>query len=209
MILTTTRGDEAWRRAHRGKITPSDAAAFLARPGTRRRRALVERLVLDVEGVEQHTDEHPDPWAEQHEVDVRVAIAAYRRETGASVVTPGMIGSDVLTWLACSPHGLGDGGVVHTRTRRTARVFHVERGKMRLADRVRAQLTAWICDAAWCDVVDVWVPGYGLPDRQCIVREIASHEWVSENVLPQLTTVWRDVAASLQARSCPSRTARG
>jgi len=200
IVITTERGTEAWRAAHRLRVCTSDAAAFMARAGTKRRHALIERLVLDIEGIGQHTDEIPDPWALEHETDVAVAVASYRNATGIDVERAGMVASDLLTWLVCSPHGLAEEGVVWTRTKRTLRSFTAKRGTLTHVDRVRAQLMAWICERSWCDVVDIWVPGLGLPDRISITREVASYAWVSENVMPPLVTLWRDVAERLHDR---------
>lgn len=200
IVVTTERGTEAWRAAHRRRVCASDAVAFMARVGTKRRHELIERLVLDIEGIGQHTDETPDPWAEQHETDVAVAVAAYRRATATDVARAGMIASQHLTWLVCTPHGLTPEGVVWTRTKRTLRSYTAKRGVLTRVDRVRALLMAWICERDWCDVVDVWVPGLGLDDRLCITRELASHAWVSENVMPPLVSLWRDVATRLRDR---------
>jgi hypothetical protein len=198
--ITNERGHAEWRAAHRGRITVSDAPAFMAKTGSKRRQKLVDRLVLDREGVEQHTDEQPEPWAVRHEADIVAAVQAYRQTTQAKLQTCGMIAHSTSTWLVCSPHALLDGGVLWTRTRETSRVFHVERGKLRTVDRVRAQLMAWICEREWCDVCDVWVPGMGFPNRVHIVREALNVPWVCEIVLPRLAAVWRDVAAQLKNR---------
>ncbi len=189
--LTAERGTPEWRAAHRCKISASDAGAFMAAAGTKARQALIDRLLLDFQGIDDHRDDHPDPWMEQHEVELKAAVEAYGKSRRVPVRTPGLIGSDTLSWLVCSPHGLTESAVIMTRTRRTMQAWAEGRWRFSRAERVKAQLTAWICGLPFVRVVDVCF--YGTRVRLHVHEEHTSFEWLSATALVKLVSVWNDL----------------
>lgn len=201
IVLVPERGTEAWRAAHRGHICASDAAGILASPGTDRYNELVRRLVLDFEGHGLHTDEHPEPWAERHEDDLRGAVASYRRKTGRDVEVPGFVTHDQHTWLGCSPHGLiGSSGMLHFRVRESLRTWH-NRAEVTRADRARVQLSMFICGRTWCDVIDYWNGGGVVADRMREQRVEFDHLWLLSAVIPRVRSLWNSVRSSLRERA--------
>lgn len=200
IVLVSDRGTDAWRAAHRGHICASDAAAILARPGTKRQNELVRRLVLDFEGHGLHTDEHPEPWAERHEADLRAALAGYRHRTGRTVEEAGFVTHDRYTWCGCSPHGLiGSSGVLHFRIRHSLRSWH-NRTDLSRAETARLQLTMFVCERPWCEVVDWWDGGGVVADRMRSRRLMFDHQWLLSGVFPRLIGLWDTVRAGLRAR---------
>lgn len=206
--ITKDRGTPEWRAAHRCHITASDATAIMAASGTKRRNALIERLVLDFEQVGDHRDEDPDPWMVQHEQDIVTGVAAYRRASQSACWLTGMAGSSVFSWLVASPHALTIDGAVLIRSRQSMKAYREKLGKLSKADRARAQLVAWVCDRAWCDVVD-YLDQRGLADDQMLVTRVwVDEEWLLGTVVPKLISVWQAVQLQLAARKrTPATTA--
>lgn len=202
------RATAEWRRAHRGKLSASDAKALLARVGSKRRAELVERVslnVLDGEGLE--TEEFPEPWAERHELDLKEAAAGYRtwaetaQEGAGAVADGGLFEHPAFPWLVASPHLLvGAEGCVLLRPRHTLRAYHAERGKLSRAWRARAQLTLFVCRRRWCEVADFHSGGGRWPDRIHVQRVELENEWLQEHVFPPLVAVWQDVSAASASR---------
>lgn len=199
IVVTETRGTEEWRRAHRCRVSASDVDAAMARRGSKKYAALVDRLVRNFDGFGDPEEEYPDPWHEQHEAELRTALAAYRRETEVDVTEVGLVVHDGLSWLAASPHGLvGDRGAVQFRVRHRLRGFGAKPLSRR--DRARAQVTMFVCDLAWVDVVDYWDGRGDLPDKLAHRTVERDHGWFSDEVLPRLVTLWGDVSATRRAR---------
>lgn len=204
--LVPERGTPAWRAAHRGHITASDAAGFLARPGTKRYAEVVNRLTLDFEGHGLHTDEHPDKWVEKHEEDLRVALSNYRKVTGRDVEVPGFVTHDKYTWCGCSPHGLiGSAGMLHFRIRESLRTWY-SRTELSRADRARVQLMMFVCERQWCDVVDYWSGNGMVPDRMREQRVQFDHGWLLATVFPRLVGLWDAVRSNLRQRAAIEET---
>lgn len=201
IIVEKERGTPAWRAAHAKHITPSDSDALLARENTKLHRALVERLVLDFEGIGDHRVDNPEPWTEAHEDALIAALAIYRKEhRRAKLVTVGFIESVKNSWLGASPHALiDDDGVLLLRPHRTLRGFHTFRDSVR--DRARAQLLMLATRRAWCDVVDIWDGRGSVPDKVKVKRVAFDHEWLLERVFPRIRSVWHEVEATLATRS--------
>lgn len=201
IVVTQTRGTEEWRREHRCRVSASDVDAALARRGTKKYGELVDRLARNFDGFGDETEEYPDPWHERHEEELRAALAAYRLETAEEVRQVGLVLHDELTWLAASPHGLvGDRGAVLFRIRHSLKVFHRERLALRPRDEARAQVTMFVCDLAWVDVVDYWDGRGEVPDRISPRRVDRDHAWFSAKVLPRLVTLWGDVSTTRRDR---------
>lgn len=206
--ITAARGTPEWRAAHRGHITASDATAIMAAPGTKRRNALIDRLVLDFEHVDDHRDEEPDPWMVQHEQEIVIGVSAYARAAQTACWPCGMIGSSVLSWLVASPHALTIEGAVLIRSRHSMKAYREKLGHMSKADRAKAQLVAWVCDREWCDVVD-YLDQRGLADDQLsVVRIPFDQEWLLGTVVPKLVTVWQAVQLQLSTRRRLTQQAR-
>lgn len=200
IVLCRERDTPAWRQAHRGKVSASDARAIMAADGTKLRRALVERIVLDREGVDQHTDEHPDPWRDAHEASLRCALGAYRAQVGQIDPAP-LCASSELTWLLAAGHGVVDGGLVLFRCRETLHAYSARAGRMDRATRVRTQLTAFVCEVARIDVVD-FLDGLGrIEDRLAVTRVWADRPWLEATVWPRLVSLWGAVSARLRERA--------
>lgn len=175
--------------------------ACIARRGSKRYNSLIDRLVLDFESIEQHTDEHPDPWHEQHETDLASAILTYEKKSGFIVDTVGLVEHDMISWLAASPHGLvGDDGCIHIRVRTSLRSLKAGRDKMTRAEQARYQATMFVCEREWIDVVD-WLDGGTLvPDAAQRQRLTFDYRWFSDTVMANIVFVWRDVQNRLRAR---------
>lgn len=203
IILTTERDSTLTRRAHARHISASDMAGAFARNGTKLQRELIERLVLDFEGVEDHTPDFPDPWYEEHEHVLRCAVAMYRLETGLDTSEIGFCADDRFTWLGCTPHALvDDTGCLHVRHRKTLRSFGDP--KHRRVDRVelaRAHVVMYVCNRAWCDVVDYWEGGDRTLDKLRRQRLDFSAEFFAGTVVPRLVAVWQAVAARRAERA--------
>lgn len=206
MIVTgLKRGTPEWRAAHRNRVTASDARELMARRETKSYRSLVTRLVLDREGVDNHEDEHPDPWAERHEFAVNAALACYRRSiavvSALTVDTPGLLLDDELNWLGCTPHGLvGARGVAMMRPRSTLRAYKEKASVYTPVDRARAQIILRVTGREWVDVVD-FLDGLGrVADRFVVQRMHAEPDWLSGTVFPRLLALWEDVARSMKDR---------
>lgn len=203
------RGTQAWREAHRGKISASDAQSLLARVGSKRRAQLIERValnVLDDEGLE--TEEFPEPWAEQHEIDLKEAAVGYRtwaaqQENAVPLSEGGLIEHPVFPWLVASPHLLaGDDGCVLLRPRQTLKRYHEQRGKLSRAYRARVQLTLFVCaPRKWCSVADYYSGGGLVPDRIHVCRVELENEWFQEHVVPQLAELWQSIRAASVTRT--------
>lgn len=199
-VLTDERGTPLWRELHHRRVSASDAEALLARRDSKRYRSLVERLVLDFE-VPDHRTEHPDPWHETHEERLRAGLAEYRRRTRQSVLATGLCAADTMPWLCASPHGLiGHRGCVHIRPRRSMRSFHSAQGEVSERERARLELVMFVCDREWIDVVDYWDGEGRVPDLFNRKRMTHSFDWLGDNVLPRLITLWQDVKLQRQAR---------
>ena len=102
IVVEQHRGTPEWRAAHAGHITPSDCPALLARPETKKHRALIERLVLDSEHIDNHVVEHPDPWHEEHELALAAGLDYFRQcHPQTPVRTVGFVqSSEFKRWLA-------------------------------------------------------------------------------------------------------------
>lgn len=199
--LCATRGTPEYRAARRNTVSASDARAFMAGDGTQARRALVERIVLDREGVDDHTVEHPDPWIERQEQAIVAARAAYARDRGIDVLPGGLYAHEALSWLVASPHGVTDAGAILCRPRTSLRSFISDAGSVDRVWRVRSQLTAFVVGVAWVDVVDFW-DGLGrVPDRLTVHREVIDAEWIASAVLPRLVSLWDAVRVRLRDRA--------
>lgn len=201
------RGTQAWREAHRGKISASDAGALLAREGTKRRAQLVERValnVLDGEGLE--TEEFPEPWVEQHERDLKEAAVGYRKWAQTQSPQPvvregGLIEHRAFTWLVASPHLLlDDDGCALLRPHRTLSAYHDARGRLLRAYRARVQLTLFVCSRSWCHVADFWSGAGLVGDRIHVQRVELENEWLQEHVFPHLVALWRSIREMSPAR---------
>lgn len=204
IVLAPERGTIEYRRAHRGRISVSDARAIMARPGTQTQAKLIDRLVLDHSGVDDHGYEIPEPWQTAHDDAIKRALAAYKRVGDAQVVPCGLIGSATHSWLCASAHGLVEGGVVLFRPHASLRAFH-DRGLNR-AWRVRVQLTCLVCDVGWVRVCDHW-DGLGrVPDKLAVKRYGFDKVWLDANVMQRLVNVWGAVTARLRT-SEPASTA--
>ncbi len=193
--LTTERGTPEWRLAHRGRLTASDMPALFTRRGSKTYDRLVERLVLDFEGVGLHTDEHPDPWAEAHEVELTGAVARYGRAMpGSTIARTGFIQDSLFTWLGATPHALVDtAGCVYVRCRRHLRTWHEKKSVLEVADMARVQITMRVCDRAWCDVVDYWDGGSGI-DKIARRRVPVDPAFFTVEVLPRCVLFWQSVS---------------
>lgn len=206
IVVCRDRDTVEWRRAHRGRVSAADARAIMAADGTRARRDLVERIVLDREGIDQHTDEQPDPWRDAHEAALRSALVAYRRDVGPIEPAP-LCASSELTWLLAAAHGTVDGGLVLFRCRSTLRAYAARAGRMDRAWRVRTQLVAFACEAAWIDVVD-YLDGLGrVRDRLGIARVWADRPWLEATAFPRLVSLWAAVGTRLRERAAAPKVA--
>lgn len=197
------RGTQEWREAHRGKVSAADAAAVLARTGSKRRSQLIERLarnVLDGEGTE--TEEFPEPWTERHEQDLKAAAVGFRKWwTGDEVADGGLIEHPAFPWLVASPHLLlGDDGCVLLRPRLTLRAYHEQRGKLSRAYRARVQLTLFVAKRKWCMVADFWSGAGIVTDRLNAMRVELEGEWLQEHVFPRLVSLWASVRTASDTR---------
>ncbi len=200
IVLVPERGTEMWRAAHRSHICASDSKLFMARPGTKAYTSLVNRLVLDFEGHGLHTDETPDPWEEQHEIDLIAALAHYRRSTQRSVITTGFVTHSKFTWLGASPHGfLGSRGLLHFRIRKSLRAWHAHPAPNR-SELARLQLSMAICDRNWCELVDYWSGEGRVPDRMTSRRIEFDHTWLLTNAFPRLVALWDQIRRELRKR---------
>jgi hypothetical protein len=204
IVVAAERGTPGWREAHRRRLCASDMPALFTRRGCKTYTALVDRLVLDFEGVGLHTDEHPDPWHEQHEIDLVAGVARYGRCLGTSTITRvGFVQDDLFTWLGASPHALVDeDGCVLVRCRRTAKSWHENHAEISTPEIARAQVTMRVCGRDWCDVVDVWDPGDGL-GRISRRRVPYSQRFFLEDVVPKCVLLWQAVAAARRLRHRP------
>lgn len=200
VILTAERGTPEWRAAHRMKLSASDMPALFSRRGCKTWARLVERVVLDFEGIDQHTDEHPDPWAETHEIEINAAVARYVKATGSTVSRVGLCGDSLFTWLAASPHALVDEtGVMYARIRRHARTWTERHRKLTMAEVARIQVTMRVCERAWCDVVDYWDAGeFDKISRQRVELDPG---FFTEHFLPRAVLFWQAVAQMRQTRA--------
>lgn len=193
------RGTQEWREAHSRRLSASDIGSALARRGTKRYASLVERLVLDFEIGADHRTEHPDPWAEQHAIDLVAALAIYRKASRADIVEPGLLACESLPWLIATPHALvGDDGCLWLRTHRTMRGLHGR--KFTTRDRARSEITMFVCGRSWIDVADTYDGRGEWQDRIEIKRHPFNYDWLSDNVLPRLVTLWGDVRESIDRR---------
>lgn len=201
IVVEQTRGTPEWRAAHIGCITPSDCSALLARTDTKKHRALIERLVLDSEHIDNHVVEHPDPWKEEHEVALTAALASFRKRWPKRTLhTVGFVRSSEFSWLGASPHALiGRNCVLLIRTHTTLRGFHTYREFV--AERARQQLLMFVVDATRCEVFDYWDGGGTVPDKWRMRSVQFDREWLIERVLPRMVTVWDEVGAALKSRS--------
>ncbi len=200
-VVTQQRNDEEWRAAHRRHISASDIPDALASRDSLRYRKLVERLALDFEGVGHHADEHPDQWQLDHEMQIVRGITTYSANERCSVAMTGLCEHDDYSWLAASPHGLiGKNGAVHIRARRTLRSFMERRTKLTEGERAKLATIMFVCDRAWIDVVDFWDGESMVPDRLHRKRVHFQYGWFADVVLSRITTLWRDVRATLNRR---------
>lgn len=200
IVLTPDRGTPEWRAAHRCRVGASDVPAILAGRGRKVYQKLVDRLVLDFEGVENHVVEHPDSWHEEHEDEIKFAVSRYGNLTGETLERVGCVQHPKMTWLVASPHALvGETGCVHVRTRahlRTWRERHTELSRVEFA---RVQTVMCVCERAWCDVVDYWHGG----DVERIARQRVDVDakFFTEDVLPRAAVLWQDVASRRAERA--------
>lgn len=203
IVVTADRGTPEWRQAHRCKVSASDMRALLARRTSKRYGALVERLVYDFEGIGQHTDEHPDPWAEQHELDLTAGVARYARAIGPDgfkVQRIGLCQDATFSWLVASPHALVDNyGCLQLRIRKRARSWHEKHAAIADAELARAQVTMRVCGREWCDLVDVWDAGDGL-GKISRRRLHFDAKFFLEKVVPACVRFWQDVGAARAER---------
>lgn len=203
IIVTAERGTAEWREAHRRRLTGSDMDDLFARRGTKTYARLVERMVLDFEGLGLHTDEHPDPWAEAHEIDIGIALARYRAAMPAcDVQRIGLCQDSLFSWLAASPHALVDtDGCVHVRVRRYLRTWNDRRAEtLKPPELARLQVAMRVCDRAWCDVVDYWNGGDGL-DRISRRRVPFDARFFLEEIVPRAVLFWQQVSQVRVARA--------
>jgi hypothetical protein len=199
-ILTTERATPEFYRAHRKRISAGDVPAAIARRGTKKRDALIDRLAIDFEGIENHTDDYPDPWTIRHESVLDAAVTHYATITGDVLEFVGFVVSDSISWLGASPHALTPTACIHIRERTTLRSYKEKRGHISGAELARFQTTMFVCDRPTCDVIDFWFGGDDAPNRISRHRLEFNYSWFSENVLSRLTFVWRDVAARIKSR---------
>ena len=197
------RGDADWRAALRCKIGTSDAKAGLAAAGTARRNALVERLVLDAEGIDNHRYEQPDPWEAAHEIQLRQAVAAYRTAfpSAGLATAPTLIVSPAFPWLVATPHALTDKAVVLFRIRQKLITWRTKKGGLTRAERAKAMLLAWVCARDFVELVDFWSGEAAVDDRLAITVLEADEGWLFEVVVPKLLAVWSAVQRRLDSRS--------
>lgn len=200
IVVEHARGTPEWRAAHAGHITPSDCPELLAGVKTKGHRALVERLVLDFEGLGNHTVDDPDPWAIEHEESLVAALSIYRKaRPGTEVELVGFIESRTHSWLGASPHALlDDDGVLLLRPHRTLRGFYTFREAM--PNRARVQLLMFATRRGWCDSVDVWDGKAAVPDKCNVRRVMFDREWLTEHVLQRVTSFWHEVEEMLKVR---------
>lgn len=203
------RNSPEYRQAKHGRVTASDAGALMAADGTKRHRDLIERLVLDREGIPDHRDEQAEPWEDAHELALVAALAAYKRLGDATAVPGGLCVSRQLSWLAASPHALIDGGAVLFRPHVSLRAFHGKAGTLDRAWRVRTQITCFVCEVPAVELVDFWDGLSRVPDRLEAQRIGFDYPWLSTAVLPRLVSLWQDVDRRLRERREPPRTVFG
>jgi hypothetical protein len=179
--------------------------AVLARRGTRKYSELIERLVLDFEGHGLHTDEHPDPWAEQHEVELAAAVASFRALTGRRVDLVGYCEDDALTWLGCTPHALVDAdAVLYARCRQHLRTLRERAAQISTAEHARVQVLLHVTGRAHCHVFDFWDShSGGLYDQTHVQMVLRDREYFDAVILPRCTQVWADVGLRLNERRTP------
>ncbi len=202
------RDTPEWRRAHRACVSASDSRAIMADDGTRARRELIERIVLDREGIDRHEDEQPDPWRDAHEASLRSALAAYRRAIGPIEPAP-LCCAQGSTWLLAAAHGVTASGMVLFRCRATLRSYSIRSGRVERAWRARAQLTAFVCEVGRVDVVD-FLDGQGrIQDRLNVHRIYADKPWLEAAVFPRLVALWGSVAERLRERGSVPRATTG
>lgn len=206
IVLCTDRNTISWRRAHRGKVSASDARGIMAEEGTKARRELVERLVLDREGIVQHEDEEPSPWHTAHEAAVRSALAAYRRDIGPIEPAP-LAASEKLSWLIAGPHGLAEGVPVLFRSRESLHSFHQRAGRLDRATITKARLTAFVFEAPYVIITDYYDGMGEIPDRLKQQWVAADEAWLQSRVFPKLVAVWGAVGSRLRERSAGAENA--
>jgi len=196
MIVIEPHGmpGEFIRKAHACRISASDMRNALAGRETKAHRQLIDRLVLDFEGVQNHTDEFPDPWHDEHDAAVAGALRLYKLSAEADVEQIGFVIDEDFSWLACSPHALvGHNGCVHVRWRRTLRNLK-EAGRPDRYELARLHVVMRVCDREWCDLVDFWDGGDVTLDQLRVQRVPFDRVFFTDTVLARLVIVWQTVA---------------
>ncbi len=143
--MNTLQRTDAWFAEREGKLTASAfGQAIGIAPGSRQQ---LWRRLLKLETFEGNA---ATDYGTEHEAD---ALAAYQRVTNAGVKLVGLIVHREHQWLACSPDGLVEGGLIEIKCPFTQQIYDT------IPPYYMAQIQGQmeITGRDWCDLI-CWTP---------------------------------------------------
>jgi len=177
-IICTDLHTERWHAARKGVITASHMTDVLSAPESKRYRAYLHKVALDLAGIPDHKDEHPDPWIETARSRHAWAVRAYKLKSwGPSmVITPcGFCIHDEHYWLGCATYGLcGEAGpVLSVHYRKALSTWRAHRVKISKPEMDRAQAIMLVTGRDSCVVINYW---YGDDEHEEVSWLIAERD---------------------------------
>ena len=159
-VLALHQRTPEWHQARAGRVTASRIGDAIAAPGTKRRSSYRLQLVLDLEGVEDFSTSEEDlaPWQRDGVTWEAWARGWYSWQPGRSQVDEiGFAVSDTFDWLGCSPDGLIDlDGGIEIKFHKSLGLLRENVDKVPRSTSDQIQLSMFICDRQWWDLVNFW-----------------------------------------------------
>lgn len=194
-ILTTDQRSERWQAARRGRVTASCIDKVLAKPNTKARRGYIDKLVLDLEGIDDFADDAH--WFTLGRKFEPYALGWYQDEKQVDVENTGFILHDQYNWMGASPDGLvGPRGGVEAKFRTSLRTFHDACTKpLTRAYEYQMQACMWVCEKEWWDYLNYWRSVDGKKE-QGHIRRLERDDGKIKEIEEAGLVFWRDVVTA-------------
>ncbi len=208
-VLCTEQRTPEWFKVKRGRISASSASACLMQRSTKGRRALVDRIADDLEGVPDFDEHDTKPWFIDGVYYESFAIGWYQFSRDVDVEKTGFVVHDDFDWLGCSPDGLvGENGLVEAKYRKFLHTFD-EHAKVGVTASVMPQIQTqlFVTDRAWCDYLNYWRDDDNEFEKGHVQRIHRNQAYIDNTLLPAFLSVWADVDTEIRRRDAQRKLA--